>query len=196
MRLKLPVQVLEYWSLFTDTVMSLPARPLSLGEYIAALIALLSEASPAALARLKLIVGDRRARISLDDETVEVVFDQDRLSVLPIGNDSELSGAGATDSATVLDLLNGDLEVVDAVLSGRLRVIAETVDIGRIFSAIEIILDAAPRTPALQELAARFQKERFHHVRQSRTASRSVEWYPFSSSQEEIDLLARLDLLP
>ena len=176
--------------------MSLPARPLSLGEYIAALIALLGEASPAALARLKLIVGDRRARISLDDESVEVVFDRDRLLVLPIGNDSELSGQGATDSATVLDLLNGDLEVVDAVLSGRLRVVAETVDIGRIFSSIEIILDAAPRTPALQELAARFQKERFQHARQSRTASRLVEWYPFSSSQEEIDLLARLDLLP
>ena len=176
--------------------MSLPRRPLSLGEYIAALIALLGEASPAALARLKLIVGDRRARISLDDESVEVVFDRDRLLVLPIGNDSELSGRGATDSATVLDLLNGDLEVVDAVLNGRLRVIAETVDIGRIFSAIEIILDAAPRTPALQELAARFQTERFQHVRQSRTSSRLVEWYPFSSSQEEIDLLARLDLLP
>lgn len=176
--------------------MSLPMRPLSLGEYIAALIALLGEASPAALGRLKLIVGDRRARISLDDETVEVVFDRDRLLVLPIGNDSELSGQGATDSATVLDLLNGDLEVVDAVLSGRLRVVAETVDIGRIFSAIEIILDSAPRTPALQELAARFQKERFQHVRQSRTASGLVEWYPFGSSQEEIDLLARLDLLP
>ena len=176
--------------------MSLPTRPLSLGEYIAALIALLGEASPAALARLKLIVGDRRARISLDDESVEVVFDKDHLVVLPIGDDSELSGAGATDSATVLDLLNGDLEVVDAVLSGRLRVIAETIDIGRIFSAIEIILDAAPRTPALQELAARFQKERFPSVRQGRTSSRQVEWYPFSSSQEEIDLLARLDLLP
>jgi hypothetical protein len=176
--------------------MSLPARPLSLGEYIAALIALLGEASPAALARLKLIVGDRRARISLDDESVEVVFDQDRLLVLPIGDDSELSGAGATDSATVLDMLNGDLEVVDAVLSGKLRVVAETVDIGRIFSAIEIILDAAPRTPALQELAARFQKERFQSVRQGRTTSPLVDWYPFSSSQEEIELLARLDLLP
>ena len=176
--------------------MSLPTRPLSLGEYIAALIALLGEASPVALARLKLIVGDRRARISLDDESVEVVFDQDRLLVLPIGNDSELSGQGATDSAAVLGLLNGDLEVVDAVLSGRLRVVAETVDIGRIFSAIEIILDAAPRTPALQNLAARFQKERFQLVGRSRTASPLVEWYPFSSSQEEIDLLASLDLLP
>jgi hypothetical protein len=176
--------------------MSLPARPLSLGEYIAALIALLGETSPAALARLKLIVGDRRARISLDDETVEVVFNQNRLLVLAIDNDSELSGQGATDSATVFDLLNGDLEVVDVVLSGRLRVVAETVDIGRIFSAIEIILDAAPRTPALQALAARFQKERLQHVQQNRTASRLVEWYPFSSSQEEIELLARLDLLP
>jgi hypothetical protein len=48
----------------------------------------------------------------------------------------------------------------------------------------------------LQALAARFQKERLQHVQQNRTASRLVEWYPFSSSQEEIELLARLDLLP
>jgi hypothetical protein len=197
MKLQSPVQVLESWSLSTDHLTSLPMRPLTLGEYIAALIALLGETSPAALARLKLIVGDRRARISLDDESVEVVFDQNDLLVLPITENSKLSGQGATDTETVLDLLSGEVEVASAILSGRLRITAAADDIERIFSAIEILLDASPRAPVLQELAARFQKEKLQHAQRSRAAaSWRVQWYPFSLDREEMDLLARLDLLP
>jgi hypothetical protein len=175
----------------------LPARPLILAEYIAALIDLLGEASPAALARLKLVVGDRRARIWLDDESVEVVFEQDGLLILPPADDSNLSGEGATNSATVLALLNGELEVADAILSGRLRVAADAANVARMFSAIEILLDAAPRTPALQELAARFQRERLQYRQQTQSAmARRLNWYPFSSDPEELSLLNRLDLLP
>jgi hypothetical protein len=182
--------------LSTNYLLSLPARPLTLAEYIAALIDLLGEASPAALARLKLIVGDRRARISLDDERVEVVFEQGRLLVLPPADDSNLSGEGATNTATVLALLNGELEVADAILSGRLRVAADAANVSRMFSAIEILLDAAPRTPALQELAFRFQRERLPHLQQTQPAPGPRNWYPFGSEPEELSLLDRLDLLP
>jgi len=190
------VRVLEYSSLFTHSVISLPARPLTLAEYIAALIALLGETSPAALTRLKLIVGDRQARISLDDESVEVVFDQSGLLVLPLAHDGKLAGEGSTDTATVLELLNGELELADAILNGRLSVAATAENISRIFSAIEILLDAAPRTPALQQLAARFQRERLRHLQRIKPAVGPSNWYPFSSAQEELSLLARLDLLP
>jgi hypothetical protein len=60
----------------------------------------------------------------------------------------------------VLDILNGYLEVNQAILSGRLLVQGEVEDLNRIFIAIEILLDASPRTPALQQLAVRFARER------------------------------------
>ena len=60
----------------------------------------------------------------------------------------------------VLDLLDGYLEVTDAILSGRLRAWGAVQDIVRMFSAIEIILDASSRVPTLQALAERFKREK------------------------------------
>jgi len=177
--------------------MSTELPVLTLGEYIVALIDALSDAHPSMLARMRVIVEARRAHIILDDEAVEVSFDQDgRLHVQPASGKHVISGMGATDTATVLKLLDGHLEVSGAVLGDRLRVYGKDDDIMRMFMAIGILLDASPRTPALQELAARFISDR--RVRFASLASdfRHVSWYPFSPEPDELRLLKKLDLLP
>jgi hypothetical protein len=175
----------------------IPAEPRTLGEYIRASIGVLGTEHPAALARMRAVVGGRQARIVLDDEAVEVSFLHDRLEVKPAGGGDDREGAnanlGVTDSSTVLDLLDGYLEVTDAILDGRLRISGAPEDVVRMLVAIEILLDASPRTPALQALAVRLRSQR----RKGRPArGTGGSWYPFSCSGRERALLAQLDLLP
>lgn len=129
--------------------MSIDAR-LSLGEFVTALIETLGEEHPAVLARMKQIVEHRTAGISLDDETVSVSFGPEGLRVETPDDITQQDGAGATDSATVIDLLDGAIEVPDAILDGRLRVTGALEEIARMFQAIEILLDASPRTPGFR----------------------------------------------
>ena len=170
--------------------------PMKLGDYIAALIEALGEANPDAVSRMRRVVGLSRARIVLDDEAVDVYFGASGLQVQPAIDKTEVDGVGETDSATVLALLDGYLEVETAILNGRLRVFGAAEDITRMFLAIEILLDATPRTRNLQLLARRFREER--GVMRDAPASdlRRVVWYPFGSGVSEYELLSRLGLLP
>src|SRR4029453_12151198 len=108
-------------------------------------------------------------------------------------------GGGSPDSATVLDLLDGHLEVVDAILDGRLAVRGATDALARMFTAIEILLDAAPRVPALQALAAHFRRHSppaSGDLPASGTPVRRTAWYPEERAAGEDALLAQHDLLP
>src|SRR5215468_7074720 len=87
----------------------------SLGEYIEALVEELGRADPAALARMGEIVGSRRARIAVDDESVDVKIVADALVVETSSADA-VDGEGMTDRGTVLDLIDGYIDVADAIL--------------------------------------------------------------------------------
>src|SRR5687768_15678353 len=129
----------------------------TLGEYVAELVRRMGEADPAALERMRRTVGGRRARFRLDDEAVDVWFEPDGLRVEEPAGD--VDGEGQTDRGTVLDLLDGYLEVTDAILDGRLRVFGAVDEIARMFAAIEILLDCSARAPALQRLARDFRDD-------------------------------------
>lgn len=176
----------------------MPSEPpcRSLGEYIHELIARLTVADPVVAVRLRETVGDRRARIQLDDETVDVRFRADELDVRTAGR-GKVDGQGATDRQTVLDLLDGWIEVKDAILDGRLDVHASPEDVHRIFVAIEILIDASARAPALQELANDFRADPCRDARgRPRPATRRTPWFPPRTTPEEAQILVRLDLLP
>lgn len=181
--------------MFVDRSTNAPAG-LTLGAYIAALIDALGDANPAALARMRQVVGERQARIGLDDEAVDIWFSADRLNILAADAATEVDGLGTTNSATVLAMLDGYLEMADAILDGRLHVAGAPEQIIRMFLAIEILLDTSPRTPGLQTLADRFRRERRERRDRSLSAARRSSWYPFTSDASEHDLLARLNLLP
>jgi len=181
--------------MFADDSSLLSAEPFTLGQYIAALIETIGVHHPSALQRMRLVVGGLRARIGLDNEEYDVYFDEEELVVQLAAKETAVDGAGATDSATVLALLDGYLEVTDAILDGRLDVMGKAEDVARMFTAIEILLDASPRTPALQSLALRFRSERGKGTGMS-FSDMPGAWYPFASKAAEQALLQRLGLLP
>jgi hypothetical protein len=164
----------------------------TLADYLGELIGRLAEADPAALARLQRVVGGRRARIRLDDEVADVRFAAAGLVVEEPGAGG-VDGEGATDRATTLELLDGYLEVTDALLDGRLHVLGSVDDVDRIFLAIEILLDAAARAPGLQDLADAY---RAHPGRESRRSPPAPTAAPERVDPTEQAMLERLGLLP
>jgi hypothetical protein len=175
----------------------------SLGEYIEALVERLGESNAAALARLRNVVDGRRARIDLDAEAVEVAFTQaGELIVETVPSGARVDGEGATDTATVLALLDGHLEVNDAILDGRLRVTGHVDAVVCIFVAIEILLDASSRSVGLQALAREFRidpcREATGQLRPRLAGMRrqAATWGPEFEDAHEVDLLRRLDLRP
>ena len=85
--------------------------------------------------------------------------------------------------------MDGHLEVSDAILAGRLEVVADVDAVADMFAAIDILLDASSRSPELQALAREFHEQ----------AGRAPPRRPVHTTAvaaREPALLARLDLLP
>lgn len=165
-----------------------------LGEYVSELIEVLGRAQPAAMSRLRQIVGSRRSRIMLDEEAVDIWLEPEGLRVQPADPFSRVDGIGATDSSTVLALLDGVVEVSDAILDGTLRVTGEARDISRMFMAIDILLDASTRVPELERLADRFRAERAGQRTAIPPGSGRAPWYPFRGGEREESVLRELGL--
>jgi hypothetical protein len=169
--------------------------PTTLGEYIAELIDVLSRAQPGAFQRMRQVVGGRRSRIILDEEAVDVWFAAGGLRVQAADPSSSVDGVGATDSSIVLAILDGVVEVSDAILDGHLRVTGAATDIARMFIAIEILLDASARVPELERLADRFRAERSDRRSIVAPGSGRAPWYPFRCGKREEALLRELGLI-
>ena len=162
----------------------------TLAEYVGELIARLGAADPEALERMRTVVDGRRARIVLGEEAVDVRFASGDLLVEPAGAAAP-DGTGVTDRAATLELLDGYLEVTDAILDGRLDVTGTVDDVERMFLAIEILLDVAARAPALQDLAADYRADPCREPRRAPPPPLAV-----SGAESERALLDRLGLLP
>jgi hypothetical protein len=146
---------------------------------------------------MRRVVGSGRARIRLDDEAVDVWFGAAGELVVGPAVGDEVDGEGATDRQTVLDLMDGYVELGDAILDGRLRIVGPVEQIARMFEAIEILLDGSPRIPSLQQLAREFRNHAAPGPRAARVArSRSEPWHPSGPDDDERSLLERLDLAP
>jgi hypothetical protein len=168
---------------------------MTLGQYIAELVTCLERCDRKAYDRMCHVVGERVARIQLDDQSVYIHM-QDRVLTIEAAPPDGLvnGGEGATDTATVLAILRGDLEVSEAILNGSLAVYGDIEQINRMFQAIETLLEASPRCPALQKL-----KEQFVEESGSSTPPADIpraSWYPFAVSSAEIELLDCNGLLP
>lgn len=166
----------------------------TLAEYIAALVERVGEGEPASYARLREIVGARSARIRLDRESVVVRFHGEELVVTESRGDEAVDGEGATDRVTTLRLLDGSLEVTEAIVQGRLDARGDVEDLSRIFQAIEVLLDASTRVPALPRLAGAYEAD---PCRPSRPPVRERAGEAAAAAKvAERALLLRLDLLP
>jgi hypothetical protein len=107
------------------------------------------------------------------------------LTLLPHGTDA-VDGEGGTSRGVVLEILDGRLEVSDAIRDGSIFARGDIESVSRIFHAIEIILDVSARSPDLRAIAARFRAE----------AAGTDRPRPGSASPlDETELLSRLGLL-
>jgi hypothetical protein len=168
---------------------------LSLREYIEALVLELGRADAPAVERMRRVVGTRGARITLDSETVDVWFGPRGLVVEDVTPGRQVDGEGATDRATVGALLDGGLEVTDAIMTGRLQVAGVADAVVRMFTAIEILLDGSARVPAMQDLARRFRGTGGTGA-EPRPGPRTSPWVGRAPSSPQMELLGRLGLLP
>jgi hypothetical protein len=170
---------------------------MTLGNYITALVEGLRACDPEAYDRMCHVVGARSARIRLDGEAVVIYMRQGMLQVVPATEKTGgIDGEGITTRATVLALLDGSLEVFDAILNESLTVFGDVDQINRMFRAIEILLDAAPRCPRLQKLSQEFVNKAGGGASTSGPGLVRPNWYPFAVLDKERELLARYDLLP
>jgi len=190
---------------------STPVPCRTLAEYIARLVALLGEHEPEGLARLRSVIGARLARITLDDESVLVHFSAEQLVVVP-ANDPDRSteeagearspapparvvdGEGGTDRLTTFALLDGRLDVTEAVVTGRLQARGDIENLSRIFHAVEILIDAATRVPSLQRLSAEYLGDPCRVGRPPFPGGPIDVWR--ADRLRELEMLDRLDLLP
>jgi len=164
-----------------------------LADYMAELLERLEASDPAAYARLRHVVGGRRGRVVLDADSVDAGFGPAGLTTRP-STGGPVDGVGATDRETTLDLMDGYLEVTDAILDGRLEVRGSVEDVARIFLAVELLLDVSARSPSLQALAQEFRAGVPRG--RPRRASRGRDWHRAVPLDRERELLERLDLLP
>lgn len=171
--------------------MSIEARalPIPLEDYVRGLVDRLAAGEPASYRRLRAVVGARRARLRLDDEVVELCFHDPVAGSLHVRACSDASAdlpIGTTDSATVVELMRGTIELRDAILEGLVDARGSVDDVVAIAIAIEILIDAAARVPAMLELAREFHERHGGHAARPRAPA---------APRTELDLLTRLDLI-
>jgi hypothetical protein len=136
----------------------------SLWDWIEALVEALEDDPWGAAERLRDLVQGYTARIVLDDEAVLVTMPGRRLDRLPPSSAVPLDGSGSTTSAVVVAILERGLELTDAVERGLIQAQGSTEAVLRMFHAIELILDASSRVPALRLLADEFCRTAFEEA--------------------------------
>jgi hypothetical protein len=156
------------------------------GGWVAALVGELALADPAAHARLLAVVGDRRARLRLDDDACVVAVVRGRLSVLPAETEP-VDGEGGTSRAVVLAILDGRLEADDALRSGLVEARGSVDGLVRILHAIEILIDCSVRAPRLRALADLYRADG--------PPPTALPPRPATTTDRELALLDRLGLL-
>jgi len=170
-----------------------------LGGYIVKLIARLDHGEPIAGNRLRAVVGNRSAFISVDRETVQVSFQNENLVMKNISVNEARWGAtghGRTDRQTVLALLGGYMEVTEAIKSGYLELFGTIEDIVRMGIALEILLDATSRIPSLLLLAEEYNKDPDYERFALNEFLARRAFIREEISEQEFRLLQKLKLLP
>lgn len=127
---------------------------------VAALLAesfrVLGVEAPAAYADLRQTLSARTIRIELDTEAMEVKLVDGELGVVRERGETHeaLVGVGVT---TILDVLEARASLRDAVLDGRLRVVASLAQVEALHDALSSYTHAAVRCPSFPGLFARFK---------------------------------------
>jgi hypothetical protein len=165
---------------------SMSTERTTLRGWIQALVDALDDDTWGAGDRLREVVGGYSARIALDDETVLVSMPEGRLEWQSPDAPIAVEGEGGTTSGVVLAILDGRLEVTDAVERGLVQAAGSPDAVVRMFHAIELILDASARVPALRRLEHEFRRQA------AVSSSHRIPAPPRPPGPRELALLGRL----
>jgi hypothetical protein len=166
----------------------MPTDTRSLAWWIHELVEAL-EKEPATAVRIRQVVGQHRARITLDDDSVIVGFDgAGQLLVRPDDAAIQVDGEGSSTRAEICAILDARSDPSQAVISGRVSVLGPTAAVAAMLHAIEILLDGAARLPRLRQLAGDFVA-----VGPRPTTAPPAEEH---AALAEMEVLRSLDLLP
>ncbi|WP_253746453.1 MULTISPECIES: hypothetical protein [unclassified Ruegeria] len=171
------------------------SEPRHLRDWIVALYAALEEAEPHSAAAIRKLAGAQLSRMVLDADRVTVRFVEDRLQVRRIrASTAQLKTPnGATNRITVTALLQGYMEISEAIAQDQIRLRGTADEVMAICAIIEVLVDASTRVPALQRLAAAFlQITGQETVRASRRARAAAAR---AQAEKERALLQREGLL-
>jgi hypothetical protein len=126
-------------------------------DFIGASLELLKKECPQAYDLLCSQMAGRQAWFSIDGDPVRLAFSPERILLQPPEGDGDLSVRLITDWATVLDLADAKLTLIDAVLSCRLDLHAEANELALFYAASLTYLRGAVRCPSFPALLDRLR---------------------------------------
>lgn len=136
------------------------------------------------------VVG-RSARITLDDDAVFVRCMT--VGHLQVGradeDDGVADGEGSTTTVAVDALLNGEIELNQAIIDGKIEIRSSMDDALWMYRVVELLLDGASRVPRLRQLTREFCANSEH-----RTSHPDFTSWSTGASIAELAMLERLGL--
>jgi hypothetical protein len=128
------------------------------GDFLARSLAILERERPRHYAALCAAMRDRVALFRVDGPPVLVSFGEGRATVDPVITRAPVGIESALSKQTILDLLDGELSLEEAVLSDRFFVRAPVSELHVFFQALLHYLRGAVRCPSLPTLLAAYRR--------------------------------------
>jgi hypothetical protein len=119
-------------------------------------LAVLRSEAPAHHAELAVLLGARGLCCEVDGRSVALCFDGARHALRP--PDRREAVSLCTDRRTILDLVDGELTLLDALLEERLWLAGSADAVTRFDEALTCYLDGAIRCPSLPPLLEEFRR--------------------------------------
>lgn len=140
-----------------DFLNSLPDTP-SAGQFVRTSLDILQVECPPAYDRLCQQLAGQNARLQIEGEPMDLIFQDDQASVLAPSDDLTPDTHLETSWQTVLDLADARMSLDQAVLSNCIAVKGEVATVARFYEGLHIYLSGAVRCPSFPLLLEHFRQ--------------------------------------
>ncbi len=128
----------------------------SAAAFIGASLEILQQECRPAYRELCVRLAGRSVRLKIEDETVTLAFTRESARLEAAGED-EAGIRLTTGWDAVLDLVDGRLAFIDAVLTGRLDLCGEAGELAVFYTGLQTYLRGAVRSPSFRSLLDRLR---------------------------------------
>lgn len=128
-------------------------------EILRSAFGILERDQPAAFFRVAQELDDLTVHLMVDGESFTAGFADDRPHILDPAPDTTFSAEATTSRRTILDLCDGRIRLLDAVMRGRLEVRASEARLLRMSRAVTAFSEGAVRARRMRALLERFRTD-------------------------------------